>query len=141
MARRGRRRGSTHISFLFRGLVGYSFLILGSFVFIGLQTLWGNGGDFLLPFKVAIVAGYSMVLFHLSLEVADYLVAKRYISVLMVGIDGIVLFGSLIALLIPIRSFMISGFVVVLPENVMPFEVRIVATAAFAVLAVVLAIA
>ena len=106
-------------------------VVFGSFVAMTMQALWWNYADVLLPMKVAIPMGYGAILFHMLRQVMLYFKKREPGSALIALIEFIMFSGSLFALRNAIQGFYGRVVPIGLGDEILPQEVRVVATLAF----------
>lgn len=101
---------------LFSGMA--TILVYTSFTLMVLQALWWNFTNVLDPVKVAIFAGYFVLVSHL-------LVMVRRRNVLLI-FDLALLLASLYALWSQVQGFVGRGVYIGLGEPILPIELRVV---------------
>jgi hypothetical protein len=117
-------------------------VVVGSVIIASIQALWPIpfpiGGDFTIPFKYGVVMGYVSILGHLVYQLLKKIrngdvggALMNFVEVLLVG-----------ALSAAVNSYFLhtSSIAIVIPEQAMPFDVRVIVTAAFAFVAIFLLI-
>jgi len=97
-------------------------LVYGSFTVMMIQALWWNFANVLDPVKVAIFAGYFVLISHLII-----LIRRRS---LVITLDLLLLLASLFALWNQIQGFFARGYFIGLGEEILPLEVRVIVTIA-----------
>jgi hypothetical protein len=97
-------------------------LVYGSFMIMTIQALWWDWANVLDPVKVAIFAGYFVLVSHLII-----LIRRRS---LLMTFDLVLLVASLLALWNQIRGFFSQPVFIGLGEGVLPLEVRSIVTVA-----------
>jgi len=97
--------------------------------------------DVLLPIKIAIVMGYGSLLFHIAAGILRSMKSRDIGAALAASVELVLFIGPLFALRISISDFFTRGSFIVLSEDILPWEVRVVSTFAFVLPVVFLATA
>jgi hypothetical protein len=104
--------------------------VFGAFIVVTVEALWLNRADVLFPIKIAIPVGYGAILLHMSQQIFRYMRSREAESAVVASIELLMLGGSVYALQGSILGFYGRQVTIGLGEEILPFDVRVVATVA-----------